>query len=65
MPDITQIAVVHLKTGFKFLTFVKTTVPISSDAQKVIAISVDDNGIMRVNGASVDSVSIKLLYMIV
>ncbi|KAH3847238.1 hypothetical protein DPMN_089556 [Dreissena polymorpha] len=58
-PDITQIATVHLKTGFKFSTYVKTTVPISSEAQKVIGICVDDHGIMRVNGGSVDSVSIK------
>ncbi|KAH3828616.1 hypothetical protein DPMN_130598 [Dreissena polymorpha] len=56
MPDITQIAAVHLKTGFKFSTYVKTTVPISFEAQKVIGISVDDHGIMRVNGGSVDSV---------
>ena len=56
MPDIIQIAAVHLKTGFKFSTYVKTTVPISSEAQKVIGISVDDHGIMRV---SVDSVSIQ------
>ncbi|KAH3824485.1 hypothetical protein DPMN_126322 [Dreissena polymorpha] len=59
MPDITQIAAVHWKTGFKFSTYVKTTVPISSEAQKVIGNSVDDHGIMRVNGGSVDSVSIK------
>ncbi|KAH3847958.1 hypothetical protein DPMN_090294 [Dreissena polymorpha] len=58
MPDITQIADVHLKTGFKFSTYVKTAVPISSEAQKVIGISVDDHDIMRVNGGSVDSVSI-------
>ncbi|KAH3787264.1 hypothetical protein DPMN_165385 [Dreissena polymorpha] len=59
MPDITQIAAVHMKTGIKFSTYVKTTVPISSEAQKVIRLSVDDHGIMRVNGGSVDSVSIK------
>ncbi|KAH3869922.1 hypothetical protein DPMN_033099 [Dreissena polymorpha] len=59
MPDMTQIAAVHLKTGFKFSTYVKTTVPISSKAQKVIGISVDDHGIMHVNGGSVDNVSIK------
>ncbi|KAH3853569.1 hypothetical protein DPMN_096097 [Dreissena polymorpha] len=57
MPDITQIATVHLKTGFKFSTYVKTTVQISSEAQKVIGISVDDHD--RINGGSVDSVSIK------
>ncbi|KAH3857493.1 hypothetical protein DPMN_100100, partial [Dreissena polymorpha] len=45
-PDITQIAAVHLKTGFKFSTYVQTTVPISSEAQKVIGISFDDHGIM-------------------
>ncbi|KAH3748795.1 hypothetical protein DPMN_183250 [Dreissena polymorpha] len=33
-PDITQIAAVHLKTGFKFSTYVKTRVPISSESQK-------------------------------
>ncbi|KAH3845151.1 hypothetical protein DPMN_087424 [Dreissena polymorpha] len=59
MPDITQIAAVQLKKGFKFSTYVKTTVQISSKAQNVIDISVDDHGIMRVNGGSVDSVSIK------
>ncbi|KAH3890445.1 hypothetical protein DPMN_014526 [Dreissena polymorpha] len=59
MPDITQIAAVHLKTGFKFSTYVKTTVPISSEAQKVICISVDDHGKMRVKSRSGDSVSIK------
>ncbi|KAH3726478.1 hypothetical protein DPMN_052345 [Dreissena polymorpha] len=59
MPDMTQIAAVHLKTGFKFSTYVKTTEPFSSEAQKVIGISVDDHGIMRENGGSVDSVSIK------
>ncbi|KAH3828766.1 hypothetical protein DPMN_130749 [Dreissena polymorpha] len=59
MPDITQIADVHLKTGFKFSTYVKTTMPISSETQKVIGISVDDHDIMRVNGGSVDSVSIQ------
>ncbi|KAH3867508.1 hypothetical protein DPMN_030637 [Dreissena polymorpha] len=59
MPDITQIAAVPLKTGFKFSTYEKTTMQISSEAQKVIGISVDDHGIMRVNGGSVDSVSIK------
>ncbi|KAH3876056.1 hypothetical protein DPMN_039336, partial [Dreissena polymorpha] len=46
MPDITKIAAVHLKTGFS--TYVKTTVPISSEAQQVIGISLDDHGIMRV-----------------
>ncbi|KAH3871634.1 hypothetical protein DPMN_034841 [Dreissena polymorpha] len=59
MPDIIQIAVVHLKTGVNYSTYVKTTVPISSEAQKKIGISVEDHGIMRVNGGSVDSVSIK------
>ncbi|KAH3739691.1 hypothetical protein DPMN_046347 [Dreissena polymorpha] len=58
MPDITQIAAVHLKTGFKFSTYVKTTVPIYSEAQKVTGISVDDYGIMRVDGGIVDSVTI-------
>ncbi|KAH3801393.1 hypothetical protein DPMN_155042 [Dreissena polymorpha] len=55
MPDITQIAAVHLKTGFKFSTYVKTTVPISSEAQKVIGITVDDPGCNRQDCRSCDN----------
>ncbi|KAH3884296.1 hypothetical protein DPMN_008275 [Dreissena polymorpha] len=67
MSDITQIAAVHLKTGFKFSSYVETTMTISSEVQKVIGISVYDHGILSVNGGSVVLIvyQLKLLYMIV
>ncbi|KAH3728167.1 hypothetical protein DPMN_054114 [Dreissena polymorpha] len=64
IPDRTKIAAVDLKTGSKFSTNVKPSVPNSPEAQKVSGISVDANGNMSVNGGNVASVNYDIYLLL-
>ncbi|XP_045215031.2 uncharacterized protein LOC123565087 [Mercenaria mercenaria] len=59
MPHITQLAAVEVKSGAQFAVYTKPKMAVTSEAQRVTGICVDDNGDIVVNGNLVESIHIQ------
>ncbi|XP_053375217.1 uncharacterized protein LOC123538288 [Mercenaria mercenaria] len=59
MPHITQLAAVEVKSGVQFAVYTKPKMAVTSEAQRVTGICVDDNGDIVVNGNLVESIHIQ------